>query len=45
MIFKVAASEMEKAQTEYMLKPESVVYVVSWVLAGQSFGFVGKLQN
>ena len=44
VISKVAASEMETAQTKYMLKPESVVYLVSWGSIGRSFGSVGKLQ-
>jgi hypothetical protein len=44
VISVVAASELERAQTEYMLKPESVVYSGSWGLIGQSFGSVGKLQ-
>ena len=43
MISIVAASELETAQTEYMLKPESVVCSGSWGMIGRSFGSVGKL--
>jgi hypothetical protein len=32
MISQVAASERERAQTMYMLKPRSVVYMGSWDL-------------
>ena len=45
MISVVAASETETAQTEYMLKPGSVVYSGSWGLIGQISGSVGKLQS
>ena len=44
MIPQVAVSEQGTAQTIYMLKPASVVYVGLRVVAGQSVRSVGKLQ-
>ena len=45
MISRVAASEMERAQTKYMLKPVSVVYLGLRGISGWSYSFIGELQN
>ena len=45
MISKVAASEMERAQTKYMLKPVSVVYLGLRGMSGWGYSLIGELQN
>ena len=46
MIFKVAASEMEGAQTEYMLKPgRRCILGVVGLSCVQVAGLCGKLQS
>ena len=43
MIFLVAASERETAQTVCVLKPGSVAHAVSWESIGAGTGLLGKL--